>query len=150
MSYWRISNGVAPTRILQSVARGVLGRAAFDGGAPAAVLGGVLHYVIALSMAIVYYLVSRTYVLLIRRPIACGLGYGILLYAIMNLVVLPLSAVGMPRFSPAPWVALSIVMHLVFGVICALAARRADASGSSGASGTSGTPAGTITTPAVR
>lgn len=110
---------------MQSVARGVLGTASFEGGVPTALLGAVLHYTIALTMAASYYLVSRKLRVLTRRPIACGLAYGILLYLIMNLVVLPLSAVGMPKFDNVVWVALSVVMHAVFGLICAFTARRA-------------------------
>ena len=129
ISFWRIGYGVAPTRVLQSVARGVLGPASFDGGAPTALLGGVLHYVIASSMAVTYFLVSRRYEALTRRPVACGLAYGLLLYVIMNFVVLPLSRVGLPRFDNTLWVAMSIVMHGVFGLICAVAARLASTAG---------------------
>lgn len=130
MTFWGIRNGVSPVRILRSVARGVLGVAAFDGGVPTAVLGGVLHYFIATCMALTYYAVSRRYEALIRRPIAYGLPYGVLLYLIMNLVVLPLSAVGMPRFNDTLWVVLSIIMHAGFGVICAVAARLASTAAS--------------------
>ena len=110
---------------MQSVARGVLGTASFEGGVPTALLGVLLHYTIAVSMAVTYYLVSRRIGALTRRPIACGVAYGVLLYLIMNLVVLPLSAVGMPSFDNVVWVSMSIVMHAVFGLICAFTARRA-------------------------
>jgi uncharacterized protein YacL len=123
--FWRIGYGVSATRVMQSVARGVLGAASFEGGMPTALLGAVLHYTIALGMAATYYLVSRKLHVLTRRPIACGLAYGVLLYLIMNLVVLPLSAAGMPKFDNVVWVALSVVMHAVFGLICAFTARRA-------------------------
>jgi len=123
--FWGIGYGVTATRVMQSVARGVLGTASFDGGVPTAVLGAVLHYTIAVTMAATYYLVSRKLDVLTRWPIACGVAYGALLYLIMNLVVLPLSAVGMPKFGNVVWVALSIVMHIIFGLICALTARRA-------------------------
>lgn len=125
MSFWGISHGVSPVVVLQAVARGVLGNASYEGGARSAALGFGLHYCIAICMAVTYYLVSRKLDVLIRRPIACGLAYGLLLYLIMSFVVLPLSAVGMPSFKNVIWVGLSVVMHAVFGVICAVAARRA-------------------------
>jgi hypothetical protein len=118
-----LNSGASPVRVFQSVAAGVLGKASFTGGAASATLGVALHYVIAISMALVYYAVSRRYPALARRPIACGIPYGILLYLIMNLVVLPLSAIGMPSFKNLLWVTLSVIMHMVFGVICAVAAR---------------------------
>jgi uncharacterized protein YacL len=123
--FWKIGYGVPATRVMQSVARGVLGTASFEGGVPTALLGALLHYTIAVSMAATYYLVSRKLDVLTRRPIPCGVAYGVLLYLIMNLVVLPLSAVGMPKFDNVVWVSTSIVMHMVFGLICAFTARRA-------------------------
>lgn len=110
---------------MQSVARGALGAASFEGGMATALLGVVFHYTIALTMAATYYVVSRKLHVLTRHPIACGLAYGILLYLIMNLVVLPLSAAGMPKFDNVVWVASSVAMHAVFGLICAFTARRA-------------------------
>ena len=126
ISFWKIGYGVPATRVMQSVARGVLGTASFEGGVPTALLGAALHYTIAIGMAATYYLVSRKFRMLTSWPIACGVAYGALLFLIMNFVVLPLSRVGMPRFDNVLWVALSVVMHTLFGVICALTARRAD------------------------
>jgi len=125
-SFWKIGYGVSATRVMQSVARGVLGTASFEGGVPTALLGTALHYTIAITMAATYYAVSRRYRMLTRWPVACGVAYGALLYLIMNFVVLPLSRVGLPKFDNAVWVASSIVMHTIFGVICALTARRAE------------------------
>lgn len=130
MTFWGIQNGISPTRILRSVARGVLGADAFQGGLGTAVLGGVLHYFIATCMALTYHAVSRKYEALIQRPIGYGLVYGVLLYVIMSFVVLPLSAVGLPRFDNVLWVLLSVILHAGFGVICSVAARLASTQGS--------------------
>ncbi len=84
--------GVPPIRILQSIASGLLGRAAYEGGVPTAVLGLLLHFFIAFMVVLVYFLASRRLPVLTRHPVACGLLYGLLVYAVMNLVVIPLSA----------------------------------------------------------
>jgi hypothetical protein len=84
--------GVAPVRILQSVASGLLGAPAFSGGLPTAVLGLVLHFCIAFAAAAIFYLASRATPVLTRHPVVAGLFYGFLIYAVMNLVVLPVSA----------------------------------------------------------
>lgn len=81
-----------PTLIPQTIASGVLGTKAYAGGIQAAALGVVLHFVIALGAATVYYLASRRFSFLLRRPIISGLSYGALVYGFMHLVVLPLSA----------------------------------------------------------
>lgn len=124
--FWQ-SHGVGMTRILQSIASGLLGKASFEGGTATATLGAGLHYFIATMFGVAYYLVSLRRPGLRRRPIAFGLSYGVLLYLVMNFIVLPLSAAGMPKFNNLPWVASSVAMHALFGVICAQFARKAGA-----------------------
>ena len=87
--------------------------------------GLVLHYFIALSMSVTYYLVARRWPRLGRRPALCGAGYGLLLYGVMNYIVVPLSAAG-PGSKDPLWIALSIAVHVVLiGVPIALFSRRA-------------------------
>ena len=126
-SFWRIAAGMAWTRVFQSVAAGVLGlEASVAGGAATAWLGVALHYLIAIGFVLAYTLAARHHDALLRRATACGIAYGLLLYVAMNCVVIPLSAIGhLPKFDDLPWVASSIAMHAVFGLICAMAARRA-------------------------
>jgi len=85
--------GVTPVRILQTVASGLLGPASFTGGVRTAVLGLVLHLLIATTWAAVYYLASRRLSFLIDQTIIAGVIYGVLVWLFMNFVVLPLSAV---------------------------------------------------------
>ncbi len=91
--------GVSPVRILQSVASGVLGSAAFTGGARTAALGAFLHFLIALVAAAVFYMASRRLAILVRRPVLSGASYGVAVYLFMNHVVLPLSAVAKRPFA---------------------------------------------------
>jgi len=126
--FWALKRGVPVQRILQSVAAGLLGEASFAGGGATAALGLVLHYFIALSMAVVYYLVARRWPLLWQRPVLAGAGYGLLLYGTMNYIVVPLSAAGRGSKDPL-WIALSIAVHvLLIGIPIALFVRRAEGS----------------------
>jgi len=68
------------------------GRRAFQGGASTYVLGVFLHFFIALSAAAVYYAASRKLSFLREHPLVCGLFFGGAVQEVMNLVVLPLSA----------------------------------------------------------
>jgi len=123
--FWALKADVPVQRILQSVAAGVLGKASFQGGAETAALGLGLHYFIATSMSVVYYLVARRWALLWQRPLLYGGAYGLLLYVIMNYVVLPLSAAG-PSSKNALWIVLSVLVHIcLIGTPIALFARRA-------------------------
>jgi hypothetical protein len=76
----------------RAIAGGLLGRAAFHGGAGIYFLGVTLHYLIAFSAAAIYYSASRRLLFLREHPLVCGLFFGIGLYLVMNLIVLPLSA----------------------------------------------------------
>lgn len=118
------SSGVQPVRVLQAIASGLLGPAAFRGGSPAAALGLALHFVIAFGAAAVYYLASRRLPFLVRQAVPAGLAYGVAVYAVMNLVVLPLSRVNVRAQSPRT-MAIMIVIHMVcVGLPIALAIQR--------------------------
>jgi hypothetical protein len=124
--FWWLKADVPAQRIFQSVAAGLLGAASFKGGWATAALGLGLHFFIATSMSVTYYLVARRWALLRERPLACGAAYGLLLYAIMNYVVVPLSAAGHGGAKDPLWVILSIVVHAVLiGIPIALFTRRA-------------------------
>lgn len=95
------SVGVSPVRILQSIASGVLGPAAYEGGAASAVLGGVLHFAIATAMAAAYFIVSGRWPGIRATPFRTGFFYGMFLFAVMYFVVVPLSA--SPVTTPSGW-----------------------------------------------
>jgi len=82
-----------PLLIPQAIATGILGASSYKGGVPTIILGVVLHFVIALGAATVYYLASRRIPLLVERPVLCGMIFGGLVYCFMHGVVIPLSAV---------------------------------------------------------
>ena len=104
--------GVAPHRIFQSIAAGLLGRSSFTGGAATVVLGAVLHYVIAFLIVGTFVGASRYLPMLTRAPILSGLVYGVGVYLVMNLVVLPLSAAGKPSF-PWPILVNGLLIHML-------------------------------------
>ncbi len=111
--FWAVKAGVALTPVLQSVASGVLGKASFSGGAASAALGFALQLFIATTMSATYYAVARRWPLLVRERIACGAGYGVVLYGVMKYVVVPLSAARSGGPQDPLWVCLSIVAHVV-------------------------------------
>ena len=124
-TFWGIKAGLPATRVLQSVAAGLLGPAAYEGGAQTAMLGGVLHYLIAITMAGAWYLVARRWPVLNDRPVAFGGMYGLVLYGVMNYVVIPLSAAG-PRATDPAWMLSGVAVHvLLIGMPIAMFVRLA-------------------------
>src|SRR5262249_25429247 len=87
-------------RLLQGIASGVLGARAFDGGGATALLGLALHYLIALIWTLVFLVAWRTLGALRRHLVLSGIMYGIIVWLVMNLVVLPLSNVARGPFQP--------------------------------------------------
>ena len=76
----------------RGIAAGLIGGAAARVGVTPYVLGIVLHYFIAFSAAAIYCLSSRKLPFLKDHFIVCGMFYGIAVFLVMNLVVLPLCA----------------------------------------------------------
>jgi hypothetical protein len=81
-----------PLLIPRHIATGILGVSACKGGAPIVVLGVILHFIIAIGAATVYYLASRRLPALVERPVLCGMIFGGLVYFFMHMIVVPLSA----------------------------------------------------------
>ncbi len=95
------------------IAAGLLGRQAFYGGVGTYILGVCLHFFIACSAAGIYYGASRRLHFLTEHPLVCGLFFGAAVQEVMNLVVLPLSAL----YSRGPYklhdLILGLLVHMV-------------------------------------
>jgi hypothetical protein len=76
----------------RAIAGGLLGPRAMQGGTGTFALGVLLHFFIACSAAAIYYAVSRVLGFMTEHAVVCGFFYGIAIFLVMNLVVLPLSA----------------------------------------------------------
>jgi len=94
------TGGVDLVRVLQSVASGVMGPPARAGGGGAAALGLMLHLLIATIWSALFFGVAARLTWLraaLHSPgsrIAVGLGYGVVVWAGMRYVVVPLSRAG--------------------------------------------------------
>jgi len=122
---WLRAN-VEPIRVMQSIAAGLLGADSYTGGAATAVLGTALHYMIATSWAAIFYAASRRVKFLTKRWFVAGPLYGIGVYAFMNFVVLPLSAVPPPKNPPTltgRLIGLSLIMFCIGLPIAAIVKR---------------------------
>lgn len=94
-----IRTGQDPTTVLRFVASGALGAKALTGGWTAALLGLFFHFIIAFSWTILFFLVNP------KLPkgnwIIYGLLYGLVVWLVMNLIVLPYLSKITPR--PFNW-----------------------------------------------
>lgn len=112
-------------RVPLVIAAGLLGRKAFQGGPGTFVLGVLLHYFIAFSVTAIYYAASRRLTFLTEHPLVCGLFFGGAVEEVMNLVVLPLSALHDKGPYELHDLILGLVVHMVvIGLPVAYSVRR--------------------------
>jgi hypothetical protein len=111
--------GRMPLTVLQSVATGWIGPAAYSGGVGTALLGLITHYGIMSVMAATFGLAAARMARLRQRPWSSGLLYGAGLYAVMYGIVLPLRFPAIfPRLNG--WITVSdIFVHVGVGLIIA-------------------------------
>ena len=108
-----------------AISAGLLGRTAFQGGAGTYALGVLLHFFIAFSVAAIYYGASRRLPFLKEYPFVCGLFYGVAVQEVMNLVVLPLSALHARGPFKLESLILGLLVHMVvIGLPIAYSVRR--------------------------
>lgn len=111
-----LSRGRPWTRPWDMVASGWIGRAAFEGGPMVTGLGVLTHFGIATAMAAAYIHVARRIPAVVVRPWATAPIYGLILYTVMYLGVLPL------RFgAPWTWNGVPSVLDIAAHVAVALA-----------------------------
>ncbi len=121
--FWRLYSGTRAFVILQSVAAGIQGKAAFAGGTGSAALGLFLHLFIMCVMAAVYWIACRRWPRMIERPVESGFAYGMLTWTAMNYAVVPLSRATSPPFI-ASWFIDGLLAHvLLVGLLFAFVAR---------------------------
>lgn len=125
LSAW-LRSGTRPIIVAQFIASGILGPAAFRGGAASAALGVACHFLIALGAAAAFYVASRWLRFLVEWPGTMGLLYGVPVYLFTTLVVVPLSRVAPPRVAPplSARVTAALIIMFCVGLPIALIVRR--------------------------
>jgi hypothetical protein len=73
----------------QSIASGLLGQAAYDGGWKTFAIGLALHFAMAVVMALVFYMIAILVPVIKQMMTVAGLVYGLGLYLVMTYVVVP-------------------------------------------------------------
>ena len=123
--------GISFLDVWHGPASGLIGReASRAGGWNTALLGILAHFLVAFSIAAVYFVLSRLIPFLIAHPIISGLIYGITAHFVMQYVVVPLSAIGsVPNWPPVGSLLNSLIGHallvgLPVALIAAWSARR--------------------------
>jgi len=89
--HYMIATGKNPERVLWFIASGICGKDAYAGGSQMAVAGLLLHFLIAYAFTILFFFLYPRLNLASKNQIVIGCLYGIFIWLLMNLIVVPLS-----------------------------------------------------------
>ncbi len=104
--------GLNPLQVLQFIAAGIYGPSAINGGVYPILVGLFFHFVIAYAVAIIYFYAYPKISITGRYSIASGLVYGLGIWLVMNLLVLPQTNIPKSPFD-AGLAAVGIIWHMV-------------------------------------
>lgn len=120
-----IVSGRGPGVVLKYIASGVWGSEAFAGGATMVVYGLLFHYLIAFGWTTLYF-VCYPQLRRLQLPgfIISGIIYGVIVWAMMNYVILPLSNVPPPAISWKSAITGILIIIFAIGLPIAVSAER--------------------------
>ena len=110
--------------VMQYVASGVMGNAAFAGGLAIALLGLIIHFLISFVVAGVFILSADRISLLRHNVIFGSLLYGVGVFIVLYVVILPLSAAPPVPLQTTDVIELILEHVLVIGLPLGLFVRR--------------------------
>lgn len=113
---YMIATGKNPAGVLKYIASGVFGKAAFRGNETMAVWGFVFHMGIALSFAFLFFLLCLKLTWVYKNKWLAGVIYGIVVWAIMNLLVVPLSNAPHIPFNAAKSLLAVVILIVCIGL----------------------------------
>jgi len=86
-----IARGTSPIVILQFIASAAVGKVAFTAGWQMPLLGLLFHFIIAYSFTALFFLVYPSIKFLSKNILVTAVVYGIFIYVVTNMLVLPLT-----------------------------------------------------------
>lgn len=99
--------------VLKYIASGLFGKEAYAGGITMILTGLFLHYVIAFSFTIFFFWLHPKIDLLAKYKLLTGIMYGIFIWIIMNLLVVPLS-----RIPNRPLTLVNALINVAILIVC--------------------------------
>lgn len=123
---WWHPLGVAPARVLQSIAEWTIGPSAYAGGGATAALGLLVYWAIMCMLAASFRILAKRIPFLKQYPLPCGALFGLAAYVAIFGFLVPAS-IGRPAFGPPAWaMTCALAYAFLIGVPCAWFASRAE------------------------
>ena len=124
LAQYYLKTGKNPIVLLKYIASAVLGKEAFTGGYPMVVTGLLFHFLIAFAWTIFFFLLYPRIPLLAKNKIITGLLYGVFIWLVMNLVVVPLTKIPPSSFNAVKAIIGMLILMIAVGLPISLLARR--------------------------
>ena len=121
--HYIIATGKNPIVIFPYIASGVFGKAAFSGESIMVFWGFLFHYLIAFIFTVFFFLLYPRVNLLAANIFITGIVYGLFVWLVMNLLVLPVSNIPKSTFDLKGAIIGVIILMFCIGMPIALMAK---------------------------
>jgi uncharacterized membrane protein YGL010W len=112
-----IKTGKSPVIILNYIASALFGKTdAYGRGTPMIIAGLLLHYMIAFAFTLFFFWLYPKHGLLSKSRLLTALLYGLFVWAIMNLLVVPMSVIGKFPSDPTQAVIAAAILICMIGL----------------------------------
>ncbi|HZV69141.1 MAG TPA: hypothetical protein VFG10_06335 [Saprospiraceae bacterium] len=99
--------------VFKYIASGAFGKEAYTAGPQMILFGAFFHYLIAMTITVIYFLVYPRLSFLKTNKILSAAWIGIWAWIFMNIVVVPISQIGPIKLTPE-----SVIKNLVILMVC--------------------------------
>lgn len=103
---------LTPGQFLQWIASAINGASAFTAGSSTIIEGFIIHVLVTIIMAVVYYFAFRSVDLIRKNVILSGIVCGLGIWLVMNLLVFPHSNV-----PPTPFVLFNAIVSIIWHIV---------------------------------
>jgi len=119
-----LSRGTTPVTVLKYVASGLFGKEAFAGGTMMPVYGLLIHYIIAYSFTALFFWIYPSLKLLSKNVVLTAILYGIFIYVVMDLIILPFTRAPKGTFRIDKALLAAAILMVAIGLPLSIVARR--------------------------
>lgn len=121
---FKLTTGKNPTIVLQYIASAVFGKTkAYSDANEMIFFGAVFHFIIAYIFTILFFILYINFRFMSKNWLLTGIVYGILIWTIMNLVVVPVALNNYVKWNQQTWINLLILICMI-GIPLSFIARR--------------------------
>jgi uncharacterized membrane protein YagU involved in acid resistance len=106
---------VTATQLLQGIASTLAGKSAFAGGTTTALVGLSMHYGISLAWTLIYFFIFPYLPFLAWNKWVSGILYGVFVWAMMTLIIVPLVTGRAYHYSTIPFLKSIAPMVVLLG-----------------------------------